>query len=108
MSETEVVVFPSPAFVGVIAVTQISFPSSGLAEPVEDAKVDFRLGAAVRLDFVQDQAGGGGDLLDRPEDRGLRDLETRRHLRPHQADPNAAGYPRASATCAAAASARPR
>ncbi len=27
MSATEVVVFPSPAFVGVIAVTQISFPS---------------------------------------------------------------------------------
>ena len=27
MSETDVVVFPSPAFVGVIAVTSMSFPS---------------------------------------------------------------------------------
>ena len=35
MSETDVVVLPSPAFVGVIAVTQIELPVRLVGEPVE-------------------------------------------------------------------------
>ena len=85
MSETEVVVFPSPAFVGVIAVTQISFPSAVSRRRSRTREVDLRLGAAVRLDLLRLEPGRRGDLLDRPERRGLRDLEAGGHLRLHRA-----------------------
>ena len=81
VSETDVVVFPSPAFVGVIAVTQTSFPSGRVREPLEHAQVDLGLVAAVRLDLVGQQAGGGGDVADRLQRRVLGDLERGRHLR---------------------------
>ena len=57
MSDTDVVVLPSPAFVGVIAVTSISF-ASGRLQPLEHAEVDLRLVAAVRLDLVGEEPGG--------------------------------------------------
>ena len=108
MSETEVVVFPSPAFVGVIAVTQISFPSAvsrsrsrtrrsifALVRPYGSTSSGTKPAAAAISSIGRRTAACAISRLD-----GI--------SRPHQADPNAAGYPRASATCAAAASARPR
>ncbi len=50
-------------------------------EPLEDAEVDLRLVAPVRLDLVGQEPGGLGDLGDRAELRLLGDLERRRHLR---------------------------
>ena len=85
VSETDVVVFPSPAFVGVIAVTQTSFPSGESASRSSDAQVDLGLVAAVRLDLVGEQPGGRGDLADRPQRGVLGDLERGRHRRGHGA-----------------------
>ena len=87
VSDTDVVVLPSPAFVGVIAVTLISFASGAAGEPVEDAEVDLRLVAAVGLDLVGEEPGGLRDLGDGPELRLLGDLERRRHVRGHFRSP---------------------
>ena len=81
VSETDVVVLPSPAFVGVIAVTSISFASGRPASRSRTLEVDLRLVAAVRLDLVGEEAGGLRDLGDGPELRLLGDLERRRHVR---------------------------
>src|ERR1044072_1341528 len=69
---TSVVVLPSPARVGVMPVTQISLPAG---EPLGHREVDLRLVPAVRLELIWFEAEDGGDLLDRPQDRFLRDLE---------------------------------
>ena len=76
VSETDVVVLPSPALVGVTAVTQMILPSGRSAEPIEHAQVDLGLVLAVLLDLVVQQACLGRDLGDRPKDGFLGDLET--------------------------------
>ena len=64
MSETEVVVLPSPAGVGVIAVTLISFAVRPVGEAIEDRQVDLRLVAAVQLELVGEDAVLLGELGD--------------------------------------------
>ena len=81
VSETDVVVLPSPALVGVIAVTQMILPSGLSFEPVEHREADLGLVAAVRLDLGVLEAGGRRDLLDRAELGLLCDLETALHAR---------------------------
>ena len=83
VSETEVVVLPSPAFVGVIAVTSMSLPSGWSAQAVEDGERDLGLVAAVRVVLVLGEAEGLGDLGDRTKLSLLGDLEAGRHLRGH-------------------------
>ena len=51
-SEIAVVVLPSPAFVGVTAVTQTSLPSAAAREAVECGQLDLRRVPAVVLDVV--------------------------------------------------------
>jgi hypothetical protein len=46
-----------------------------VGEPVEHAEVDLRRGPPVELDLLRPQVGLGGDLLDRPEDGPLGQLE---------------------------------
>ena len=80
MRLTAVVVLPSPAFVGVIAVTPISFAFGPSAEPVEHGEVDLGLVAAVELDLVVLEPDLLGELGDRPQCRLLGDLEAGGHL----------------------------
>ena len=70
---------PSPAFVGVIAVTQTSFASGCRRQPVEHRQPDLRLVVSVELDLVRLEADLRRDVRDRPELRGLGDLEAREH-----------------------------
>ena len=79
MSETDVVVLPSPAFVGVIAVTQTSFASGVAASRSSTDRPNLGLVIAVQLDLVAFEAHVGRDVRDRPELRGLGDLEARQH-----------------------------
>jgi len=51
--------------------------SSG--QPVEDGQVDLRLVLSVEVDLVRDQAEVGAQVVDRAQDRALRDLERGRH-----------------------------
>ena len=81
VSETEVVVLPSPAFVGVMAVTQTSLASGRRAEALQDAQVDLRLVRAVEVVLVRLEAELLGDLGDGAEARLLGDLEAGGHLR---------------------------
>ncbi len=76
MSETLVVVLPSPAFVGVMAVVMTSLPSGLPGEAVEDRQVDLRPVPAVELQLAGLDAGGLGDLADGAQDGLLRDLES--------------------------------
>ena len=80
MSETAVVVLPSPAGVGVIAVTRDELAVGRVGEAVEDGEGDLGLVAAVRLELVLLDARGLGDFGDRPQLGVLRDLETRKQL----------------------------
>ena len=52
MSETAVVVLPSPALVGVTPATQTSLPSGASSQAVEHAQRDLRLVAPVGLELV--------------------------------------------------------
>ena len=60
-----VVVFPSPALVGVMAVTITSLPSGFDAKTIENRQLHLAAIAAVRHQFVGKNAGGGGDVADR-------------------------------------------
>ena len=66
-----VVVLPSPALVGVIAVTQTSFPSGCVPEPVERRQLDLGREPAVRLELLGEEPELGGKLRNRTE----RDLD---------------------------------
>ena len=81
--ETDVVVLPSPAWVGVIAVTLIELAVRPVGEPVEHGQVDLRLVAAVQLDLVRLEARRCRDLGDGSQGGLLGDLEGRRHRRGH-------------------------
>ena len=48
-------------------------------QPVEHRQPDLRLVVSVELDLVRLEADLGGDVRDRPELRGLGDLEARQH-----------------------------
>ena len=53
-------------------------------ETVEDGQVDLRFEPSVEIDLLGQQADVAGQLVDRPQDRALRDLEGGRHrLRRH-------------------------
>ena len=80
VSDTAVVVLPSPALVGVTPVTQTSLPSGASAQPVERGQRHLRLVAAVGLDLLGHEAHPLGDRLDREELGLLRDLEAALHL----------------------------
>ena len=79
VSETLVVVLPSPALVGVMAVVMTSLPSGRSREPVQDRQRDLRPVASVGLELVGQDAGGRGHLGDRPIDGFLGDLEPGLH-----------------------------
>ena len=73
----EVVVFPSPAGVGLIAVTRMSRPSALLdararlrGEPLHRRHLDLRLAAPVGLDLLRGETELSGDVSDRGEARG--------------------------------------
>ena len=83
MSETEVVVLPSPALVGVIAVTQTSFASGLSASLSIDREVDLRLVATVQVVLVGLEAVALGNVSDRLEGVGLCDIEVRGDLGCH-------------------------
>ena len=70
-----VVVLPSPAFVGVIAVTMTSLPSGLSAQPVEDRQLHLAAELAVLLELVGQDAGVLGDLGDRSQLGVVGDLE---------------------------------
>ncbi len=59
-------------------------PVCGRGESVEHRKVDLGLRAAVRLDLVGGEPRRGGELVDRLQDGGLRDLEAGRHRALHE------------------------
>ncbi len=68
-------VLPSPAFVGVMPVTQTSFASGLLGEPVNGLERDLGLVAPVRLDLLGLEAERQADLVDRLQLRLLGDLQ---------------------------------
>ena len=74
MSETAVVVLPSPDFVGVIAVTQTSFASGRELRRSSTERLIFAL-YCPSADLARLEPGGGRDLADRAKGRGLRDLQ---------------------------------
>ena len=65
--ETAVVVLPSPAFVGVTAVTAISFPLGRVARRSRTHEVDLRLVAAEELDLVRIEVEARRELGDRTQ-----------------------------------------
>ena len=68
-------VLPSPSGVGVMAVTSMYLPC-GVLEALEHGHVvDLGLVLAVELQLVVQDAGLGGDLLDRQHGRSLGDLD---------------------------------
>ena len=79
VSETEVVVFPSPAFVGVIAVVQISLASGLVPQPVEDRGVDLGLVRPVQVELLRLEPELARELRDRAERRRLGDLQAADH-----------------------------
>ena len=70
-----VVVFPSPALVGVIAVTITSLPSAFDGKSIEDRQLHLAAVAAVGHQFVGKNAGGGGDIADRQKFGGIGNLD---------------------------------
>ena len=75
---TVVVVLPSPAGVGLIAVTRISLPSLPLVERGDEVGRDLRLVVAVGQQVLGRDAELGADLQDRLLLRGARDLDVGR------------------------------
>jgi len=85
VSETDVVVFPSPAGVGVTAVTLISFASGRSASRSRTERSTFALYRPYGSISSREQTRVGRDLEDGAERRLLGDLEARGHLRLHGA-----------------------
>ena len=79
MSATAVVVFPSPAFVGVTAVTQMRRPSGRSRSRSSTESPIFALSRPYGSTSSGNEAGRSRDLGDRPKPGRLRDLETRGH-----------------------------
>ena len=77
--EIEVVVLPSPAFVGVIAVVMIELAVGPVGQPVEDRQVDLRAETPNCSSSSSEDPGVRGDLGDGPELRFLRDLQSALH-----------------------------
>ena len=77
--EIEVVVLPSPAFVGVMAVVMTSLPSGRSASRSRMEREIFALGAPVLLELFLEDPGVGGDVGDRAKDGLLRDLQPALH-----------------------------
>ena len=70
-----VVVLPSPAGVGLIAVTRISLPSGLFGERLDEVHADLRLVMAVGLELLgRDAEPVARDLDDRPHLGGLGDF----------------------------------
>ena len=67
VSETAVVVLPSPAFVGVTAVTAISFPLGRVARRSRTPRLDLRLVAAEELDLGRIEVEARCKLGDRTQ-----------------------------------------
>ena len=74
---TDVVVFPSPAAVGLIAVTSTSRPARWA---LRDLERDLRLVLPVQVEVVGAEAELGGDVDDWPQLRVLRDLDVGRNV----------------------------
>ena len=91
VSESDVVVLPSPAFVGVIAVVMIELAVGPVGQPVEDREVDLGAVPAERLEHVVGDPGRRGDLRDGPERGLLRDLESALHASLHRSVRSFAG-----------------
>ena len=77
VSPTAVVVLPSPFGVGVIAVTQTSFPSGRSASRSSTPRSTLPLWRPYGCSSSGSQTEPGRDLFDRPHRRGLCDLQAR-------------------------------
>ena len=79
-SPTEVVVLPSPAGVGLIAVTRISLP--WLGRRGSRGEIDLRLVTAIGLDRRLGEPEAGGDVGDGQQRRGARNFDVGLHRPP--------------------------
>lgn len=78
-SPTVVVVLPSPAGVGLMAVTSTSLPVGTVRQPGVDRFGQLGLVAAVGLQLLRQDPQAVGDFMDGQHGRRLRDLDVSLH-----------------------------